>query len=155
MRLPFFRNPSRIEELFKAIDRWQNTPFVDHGRVCGAGVDCIQFAACVLIELGQLDAFDPGPYTLDGGLHGKESLVVKWLDASPRFAKVDFRTHEPGDVLGFLSAKEGVVHHVGIALGGQSFVNAMPKYGVKVRTLRDPVWTRLLRVAYRPMEDVA
>jgi cell wall-associated NlpC family hydrolase len=158
MRKPFFDSDARREALFATVARWEDTPFVDHGRIRGAGVDCVNFAGLVLVEVGHLPSFNPPAYTLDGGMNLKESTVTKWIEASGRFDPVEGTVFETGDVLCFASCRESkIAHHVGIYLGtpGHNFVNAMPRYGVKIRTMHDPVWAAFLRRVYRPMREVA
>lgn len=157
----FFEAPERIEQLKQAVKAWIGTPFVEHARVRTGGVDCVQLAAAVMIECGVIESFDPPKYTIDGGLHRERSLVLEWLAGDPRFAAVSGTASAvhcaPGDILVFASARSAIEHHVGVYLGGPSieFVNAMPKYGVRIRTLRDGTWSRLLRAVYRPMEAQA
>lgn len=157
----FFEHPERIDQLQLVIDGWLGTPFVPHAMVRGGGVDCVQLAAAIMIECGVIERFAPPAYTIDGGLHRQRSLVLEWLDGDPRFARISGQASAvrclPGDILVFASARSAIEHHVGVYRGGASieFVNSMPKYGVKIRTLRDGTWSRLLRAVYRPSEATA
>ncbi len=157
MKAPYFRTDQRIEALMAEVALWLDTPFADHGRVRGAGVDCVQLAGLVLHRIGVLPSFDPPPYTLDGGMHLPESALCRWLEESGRFENVDGTLFMPGDVLCFAPARGvQIAHHAGVFLGtgNRQFVNAMPRYGVKVRKLAEPLWASLLRAVYRPMEEV-
>lgn len=157
MKAPYFRTDKRIEALMAEVALWIDTPFADHGRVCGAGVDCVQFSGIVLTRLGVLPSFNPPPYTLDGGMHLTESALCAWIEATGRFSKVEGTVYAPGDVLCFAPARGvRIAHHAGLFLGtgNRQFANAMPRYGVKVRKLDEPLWTSLLRAVYRPMEEL-
>lgn len=153
----YFSTPDRVQALQASVLSWIDTPFAAHSCVKGAGVDCVRFASAVMAECGVLRQLEFPQYTIDGGLHRERSQVLEWLDARPEFAPVanaKMGDCLSGDILAFASARGAVEHHVGVYLGGKSaeFANAMIKYGVKVRTLRDGTWIRLLRAVYRPVE---
>lgn len=153
----YFRTTERVQALQACVLPWIDTPFAAHACVKGAGVDCVRFASAVMAECGVLRQLEFPAYTIDGGLHRERSQVLEWLDGRPEFAALPNAKPSdclPGDILVFASARGAVEHHVGVYLGGRSaeFANAMIKYGVKFRTLRDGTWSRLLRAVYRPVE---
>ncbi len=148
---PYFERTERLGLLSAAAAGWIDTPWAPYSRVRGAGVDCVQLAGAIMIECGVIEEFTPPRYTIDGGVHLGESVVLGWLEASPAFELVT-DDRRAGDVLVFRSARSAIEHHVGVLLEGDRFVNAMPRYGVKERSLRDRTWSRLLRCAYRPVE---
>ncbi len=157
MKQPYFSTPERIAALRAEVGRWIGTPFAAHANICGAGVDCVQFAAAVFLKLGIIKSFEPGRYTLDGGLHSKTSALVTWFETSVDFMAIDPATAVAGDILCFAStkyARPAIAHHAAISLGNRGFAHAMPRYGVQYRSLSDPVWTRLLTCAFRPVEEV-
>jgi len=163
MKKPFFSTSERVDLLNSAAREWTGTPFAAQARIAHVGVDCVQLAGAILCACGHIGSFDAGgPYTMDGGLHLQRSMVIDWLDArGSLFERWDYKTAgmsslAPGDLLVFRASREGVEHHVGIFLGGSGamFVNALPKYGVRERTIRDATWQRLLRAVYRPVEEV-
>lgn len=156
----YFGSPERVQALEASVASWIDTPFAAYSCVKGAGVDCVRFAAAVMAECGVMREIVFPAYTIDGGLHRDRSQVLEWLNGRPEFAVMPgakLADCLPGDILVFASSRGAVEHHVGVYLGGRSaeFANAMIKYGVKVRTLRDGTWSRLLRVVYRPVEVTA
>lgn len=145
----YFSTPARCGRLAAAAMQWLGTPFVAHASIRGAGVDCVHLCGCLYIEAGALDVFDPPAYSLDGGKHLSQSLVLKWLDKSDRFKRVD-EVHF-GDLLVFLT--KGVEHHVGVKLDGETFVHAIKDYGVvEGNIVQDSTYAKCLRAIYRPME---
>lgn len=48
---------------------WIKTPWIHMAAIKGAGVDCAMLLACVYIETGLVEPFDPRPYPPDWYLH--------------------------------------------------------------------------------------
>ncbi len=63
---------------------WIGTPFHDHARVKGAGVDCAQLLLAVYHEAGLIPAIDVGPYSAQFFLHQAEERYLGWVR---RFAR--------------------------------------------------------------------
>jgi NlpC/P60 family putative phage cell wall peptidase len=66
--------------------RWIGTPYHHHGRVLGAGVDCVQILCAVYEAAGLIPATDPGNYARDWHLSRTEELYLQGLqtmDAQP------------------------------------------------------------------------
>ncbi len=141
----------------KTAREWIGTPFVPHARIKGAGVDCVNLPAAILIETGVIEFVFTGPYTIDAGRHAPASLLGIWLRQDGRFEEwpVD-EAPDPltplleGDVLCFRFG-HGVAHHVGLVTSpAGDFVHCLRRHGVIQSTLQDPTYRNLLTNHFRP-----
>lgn len=73
---------------------WLNTPYHPHGRVKGAGVDCVQLLIQVYAACGLIAPLDPGSYAQDWFLHRGEEL---YLEGVRRHA-MPVAAPAPGDI---------------------------------------------------------
>jgi hypothetical protein len=129
-----------------AVRSWEGTPFQDHQRCKGAGVDCKGLLWGVADELGFPEAQSEYAQTIDYNLRLRNGIPSARLKEG--FAALfDPVTDEwkPGDIL--LCKHDGQVGHIAIFDGERAW-NALPESGVKSRTLRslfhkyplDSVW---------------
>jgi cell wall-associated NlpC family hydrolase len=89
---------------------------------------------------------------MDGGEHRGTSQVLEWLDACPRFARVQLPAPPAfavGDLLAFRLGR--VAHHVGLVTGRHTFIHAMRNYGVIESRLDDPTFAKRFVALYRPV----
>lgn len=164
----FFYNEQRRLGLRLEAATWLGTPFFAHGKIKGAGVDCVQLAAQIYIATGFLDAFDPGPYTMDGGRHSPVSKVIAWIEVSEKFLKISegrvpqapeqiqqgLAERVPpmvGDLLCFKIMRNKVEWHVGVYVGDGLFIQALLNRVVSIGDLANLQAIRLAAI-YRPME---
>jgi len=152
---PFFlrEDGKVIEKLQMALqfeaEQWIGTPFAARSMVRGAGVDCVHLAAALYLATRAIDDFHPPAYALDGGLHTDESVVLSWLDAHPRFARIDESMKNVGDLLCFRFGLSE--HHVGVLVCDRYFLHAPIRRKVVYGSLTDPVYQRTLTAVYRPV----
>jgi cell wall-associated NlpC family hydrolase len=145
---PYFDRPDRVALLEASAHTWLGTPFVPHGDVCHAGVDCVHLPLRIYAECGlALDRAFPS-YTMDGGDHRGSSQVIEWLEGDPGFVRT--RDTQAGDLGCFRIGR--VPHHVGLVLSPTTFVHAMRNYGVIISRLDDPTFARRLMAFYRPLQ---
>lgn len=142
---------------------WIGTPFRGMTRRKQVGVDCVNLAAGIYVEtrvLREADCVFPR-YRLDHGTHHGESMVIPFIEGiiertgRLRLAAsgADARAVAmPGDLLTFTVGR--TEHHVGIALGGQTFVHVFCDYQVMESRLTDSIWAKRLTRVYRPIETV-
>lgn len=136
---------------------WIGTPFVSHARIKGAGVDCVNLPAAILIEAGVIEFVITGPYTIDAGRNAAVSLLARWLREDGRFE--EWSVEDPpgalspiqeGDLLAFRIGS-GVAHHLGLATSpGGNFVHCLRGHGVIESTLQDPTYRNRLTHHFRP-----
>jgi cell wall-associated NlpC family hydrolase len=86
---------------------------------------------------------------MDGGDHADVSQVLSWLEAHPRFRRVERLTLAAGDLVTFRLGR--VAHHVGLVLEPPSFIHAIRGYGVIESRLDDPTYAKRLERVYRPV----
>ncbi|MCC7376783.1 MAG: hypothetical protein IT581_19140 [Verrucomicrobiales bacterium] len=149
---------AKLRARIAAIAReWIGTPFVPHARIKGAGVDCVNLPAAILIEAGVIEFVLTGPYTIDAGRHAPTSLLVIWLRQDGRFE--EWPVDEPPDPLSPLLEGDllcfrfghGVAHHLGLATSpAGDFVHCLRGHGVIQSTLKDPTYRNLLTHHFRP-----
>ena len=158
--LPFFSEESRRNKLCLEAARWIGTPFVAHGAIRGAGVDCVNLVGQILIACGHATDFAMPHYAMDGGKHNRTSQLLDYLDARHDFVRVSSATGviappqvdwtQPGDVLCFTIGRSS--HHVGMLVRGKTFVHALFGRTVSFGSLSDGVFKRSLTAIYRPWE---
>ena len=163
---PFFNTPERIASLVVIAKSWEGTPFMPNAAVKGAGVSCQKLVGHILIEAGALAPDFPLPEEpMSWGNAQTDSLFEKFMAEHPeRFALVPlpaFQTAAPGDVLGIQNG--GCVHHCGLVLDAYGqFIHcirlhgASPRHaglaGVMVSNLREPIFMRMVKKIWRPLE---
>lgn len=145
----FFASPHNRNKLCLEAAKWIGTPFVAHGAVCGAGVDCVNLVGQLLIACGHERDFALPTYSMDGGKHNRTSQLTDYLDTHPRFAK-PFEPVQPGDVLCFKLGRSS--HHCAILIHGKTFVHALFGRKVSFGSLADGTFARSLNCFYRPLE---
>ncbi len=143
----FFNTPYKIAVLKDCAASWLNTPFVPHGKVKGAGVDCVHLCAEIYRECGLWTGYEFPKYTMDGGHHIERSQIIRWIDASKQFVEVP--APAVGDVLCFKIGK--TEHHAGILVAKDLFVHCWRKSGVTLSNLQDPTYRERLTKIYRPV----
>jgi hypothetical protein len=75
---------------------WVGTPFHDHARLKGEGVDCAQILLAVFEEAGLIPPTDVGGYSAQFYLHSGEQRYLGWVE---RFAhEVPLERVRHGDV---------------------------------------------------------
>lgn len=162
----FFSFPKRRIGLKKRAAAWLRTPFVEHGRIRGAGVDCANLVAELLKESGVEGEFNLPQYAMDGGKNNETSQVLLWLESDRRFYCVWHRDgvdpsplpYSPalalaGDVLVF-NLRSRSAHHAGLMITGEKFIHALFNHGVVMANLKDSTHRSTLVAVYRPLEDV-
>lgn len=151
---PYFNTTDRIHALQASARNWVGTPFVPHACIAGAGVDCVNLVVELYHRTGVWPVKPTLPsYTMDGGKHLAESLLLKSLDALPTLMRVDWSTGgspAPGDLLCFTTSR--VAHHTGIMLDEPLFIHALFSRVVTLGNLRDRTFARRLTAVYRPVE---
>lgn len=100
---------------------WLRTPYINHGRVKGAGVDCAQLLLAVYDAVGLVPAPDVGRYAPDWHLHRSEEQYLGWVE------RYCVRVLEPraGDVALFRFGR--CVSHGGIISDGGWRDNRPPR----------------------------
>lgn len=136
-------DPEAVERVARS---WIGTPFADHGRTRGVGVDCDHLVAEIYIELGLVKEFTPPPYTLDGWHAAQNNPVAEYLAQSGIFESIPTTTprHEwrPGDLITIRIGK--VPYHLGILLKNLRFIHALRPRGVIESSMSDATyWVRL------------
>jgi cell wall-associated NlpC family hydrolase len=149
----YFESDQRRATLGRVARSWIGTPFIPQAAIRGAGVDCVHLVGEILVECGQIPSYSLPGYTMDGGQHSGRSLAVEWLSTHPDFLQnVNATGWDPGTVLVFRFDEASQAHHVAIALGGGSVISALPRYGVRLRTLRERYWTDRVVASFTPLE---
>jgi cell wall-associated NlpC family hydrolase len=144
----FFDSKHMQERLLYHAGQWVGTPFVAHAGVRGAGVDCVNLVAQIYIACEFLNEFRPPAYAMDGGKHNERSQLIRWIEDSHKFARV--QTPAPGDTLCFLWRGQSE-HHAGLMLHGDDFMHVMERRKVQVSSLTDRTYQRTLTAIYRPL----
>ncbi len=155
--LPLELSPDLRARIAAIAREWIGTPFVPHARIKGAGVDCVNLPAAILIEACVIEFVLTGPYTIDAGRHAATSLLVTWLRQDGRFE--EWPVDEPPDPLSPLLEGDllcfrfghGVAHHLGLVTSPVGdFVHCLRGHGVIESTIDDPTYRNLLTHHFRP-----
>ncbi len=75
---------------------WEGTPYHNHGRVKGVGVDCAMLPACVYEAVGLAPHIDPR-YTPDWMMHRDEELYLSFV--LPHSREISQELAGPGDLV--------------------------------------------------------
>ncbi|MDB6024150.1 MAG: hypothetical protein JWM68_373 [Verrucomicrobiales bacterium] len=150
---PFFDNEERRKLLFSVVKSWIGTPFIAHGRIKGAGADCVNSNAEIYLECGLYERYDFPNYTIDGGNHAATSKIIEWLDASEHFENLaDVSSFQTGDMICFrIGESEKPAWHCGIFVSGKNFVHCVKRYGVQLSHIEDPSFANRIAI-YRPIQ---
>jgi hypothetical protein len=152
-----FLTPQLRAHIVQVAREWLGTAFVPHARVKGAGVDCVNLPAAILIEAGVIDFVFTGTYTIDGGRHAPASVLVRWLREDGRFEELPADPPPgplppllEGDLLCFRIGA-GVAHHLGLVTSpAGEFVHCLRGHGAIQSSLQDPTYRRVLTNLFRP-----
>lgn len=74
---------------------WLSTPYHNHGRVKGVGVDCAQLPAAVYEACGLIPHLEP-EYSAQWMLHRDEELYLAWV--RPYAREITREEVQPGDL---------------------------------------------------------
>jgi cell wall-associated NlpC family hydrolase len=137
-----------IREQLSAIARtWLGTPFYPHMAKRGIGADCVQLVMAIYKEAGLIPEGETLPkYSLQGGEHLNESIVLKWLSTCG-YVQPE-QTPGPGSVITFRIGK--VDHHVAIMISDTKFIHSARRFGVIEGDLRDPTFAKRLQTCWGP-----
>lgn len=143
---PYFLSAKTQEQLFEELESWRGTKFAENQCVKGAGVDCVRFAAAVLVRLGAINRFDWPRYALRGaGKLGEETILRTIRQNIPNLIECDDPVM-PGDVV--LLRNSGVTH-VGLLGRHPEVWHALVRKGVTDANLKDPVIARSIAWRFR------
>lgn len=151
----YFSTSERINALELAVESWLGTPFVPNAAIKGHGVSCQKLVGHILIESGFLPAgFELPAEPMNWSQAHNDSLLEQFMARhADRFANVELPAYQnalPGDVLGIRYG--GCVHHCGLVLSVGSFVHCLRDRGVIISHLREPVYMRLVKKIWRPLQ---
>ncbi len=148
--IPFFDDPENRAKLRAEAASWLDTPFRARAAVKGAGVDCVQLTARIMVACALIKSYVFPRYTMDWAKHHDRSLVLEWLTTCPRVIRVDdAESPRFGDVVCFKVGR--CVQHVGVALDPPHFINAVEGMSVSLCRLDDSTWQKRLDCIYRPI----
>jgi cell wall-associated NlpC family hydrolase len=147
----FYASADRQRLLAQVARSWLGTPFHPHAAIRGVGVDCVHLLAEIYRETGLFAGYELPRYTMDGGDHADSSQVLSWLEAHPRFRRLDLATEAlaAGDLVTFRLGR--VAHHVGLMLSEQTFLHAIRDCGVLESRIDEKTYARRFLLAYRPI----
>ena len=66
------------EDVVREALRWEMTPYHDHARILGVGVDCAQLPCAVYEAVGLVPHLEPR-YSHQWFLHRDEELFLEWI----------------------------------------------------------------------------
>lgn len=72
--------PEQTAAVIAEAESWVNTPYHDHGRLKGVGVDCAMLLLEVYNRTGIVTTDDPGFYPSQFGLHHNEELFLGFVE---------------------------------------------------------------------------
>lgn len=153
MRAVYFASPERRAAFVRDALTWKGTPFVPHGCVRGAGVDCVNVGKAIYAAQGfTLPALPE--YSMDEGKHLKLSKLCAYIEATGKFLRIGGREESKlatvGDTLCF--RYRGVAHHTGYMLARRQFLHALFGRTFTLGDLDDGNFKLLLTDIYRPLE---
>ena len=146
----YFADAERRAQMRAEAESWLGTPFFHRGNIQGAGADCVHFIAEVMRACGVIEGYVFPPYSRDWQKHQTRSLVLEWLEACPRFARLpDADSPLPGDVSCHRVNK--CVHHCALVLEPPLLIHALRGHGVDYGRMDDPSLSERLQCYYRPL----
>ena len=151
----YFSTTERIKTLEQAAAGWRGTPFVPNAAIKGHGVSCQKLVGHILMDTGFLPAeFDLPAEPMNWSQAHTDSLLEAFMARhADCFALVNLPAYQhalPGDVLGIRYG--GCVHHCGLVLSNGSFVHCLRDRGVLISHLSEPVYMRLVKKIWRPLQ---
>jgi cell wall-associated NlpC family hydrolase len=114
----------RRQRVLDEAESWLHTPYHPHGRVKGAGCDCLTFLAEVYEQAGIISHVDLPFYRPDRMLHSHEELYLEGVLEHGR----EVETPEPGDVVLYKWGR--IFAHAGIVFDWPRILHANAPYGV-------------------------
>jgi len=110
--------PEQQQRVVEIAHTWLGTPYVHHGDVKGAGVDCAMLLVRVYHEAGLAPDIDPRGYSTQWHLHRSEEKYLQWIhEYADRVAEP-----EPGDVVMFRFGR--AVAHGGIVVDWPTIIHS-------------------------------
>lgn len=104
---------------------WIGTPYHNHARIKGVGVDCAQLVAGVAFECGIIDKYTleriPTNYNPQHHIHSSEEKLLKLLKDFGCL-EIDKELTKPGDIVTFKYGR--ATSHLGIVVSDHTFVHA-------------------------------
>lgn len=169
---PFFSEPARTGRLLAGAISLEGTPWGANSCVPGVAMSCHLAVVWLLRQAGfPIDLKSIPRATSSWARHQTDSLVEKWLDARPEFARLIVPSGSlieqllPGDVLGF---KCGLcIHHVGLALphpvifpdgrtiDGPAFFQCLNGGGAVTLSQTEAAFKKHIACAWRPLEPAS
>lgn len=106
---------------------WLRTPWHHMGAVKGVGVDCGQMVAKVFIEVGLVEEFSTGYYSMQHHLNREEEMIIAIVE---RFAvPIPEEAIKPGDIVLYKFGK--TFSHLGIIVDWPLIVHAFVRTNVE------------------------
>jgi len=155
--IPFFAKSENQTALLLEAKTWLGTPFVTHGKMKGAGVDCGDLASLVYKAVGLDHPFDLAKYQVDIAGSFDIRQMLDPLDALPSAMKLDAAACridptiiQLGDFLVFHRGS-GMVH-TGIVMVWPNFLHVLRLRGVMFSMITDTTYLSRLTAIYRPIQ---
>lgn len=108
--------------------KWLHTPYLPHGRVRGAGVDCAMLPLEIYSGLGIVPQHDPGYYAPDWHMHRSEEKYLNYMNTFANATKRDQYTSLPGDLALFKFGR--TVSHCAIVVHAPFVIHSYIREGV-------------------------
>jgi cell wall-associated NlpC family hydrolase len=83
------------EDVVREALRWEGTPYHDHARILGVGVDCAQLPCAVYEAVGLVPHLEPR-YPRQWFLHRDEERFLEWV--RPHATEISREQAGPGDL---------------------------------------------------------
>lgn len=137
------------EQIIQAALEWVGTPYHNHARVKGVGVDCAQLCAGVAYESGRIneEALHNIPnYSPEWHLHNREEKLIEQLE-SFGCTRVDRSNTKAGDIICFQFGR--TTSHLGIMVNDTQFIHArVDMKEVVINTLNEE-WAKRWTFTYQ------
>lgn len=148
---PYFSTPERRQKLVAVARGWLGTPFHAHGRVKGAGVDCVHLWGEIMTEAGHLrNGYEFPGYYVDGGHHAGTSPLNEWLGSHQGFRELSFADRlEPGDLCTYRIGRQP--WHLAGCLGFPVGLHVMEGGSVCEMHFDDSTFAKRLCSVFRPI----
>ena len=151
----FFASEARQIALRCELDSWRGTRFFPNFGKKGIGVDCVQFVALVLVNLGAITAFHLPPYSWRSGGAAMRDRLLEAVNERPELLPIWDCSHTgwpellPGDVFAFSNGISN--HHLGIYAGDNILWHILARRGVCLANVTDPTIRSLTIAIWRPI----
>ena len=116
----------------EAARSWLLTPYHNHARVKGSGVDCVHLLAAAWIEAGLVSKIDPGWYSPEWHLHHSEE---KYIEGLLKFSRKVERDPLPADIAMFQYGRTS--SHAAIVVDWPLMIHSYRGRGVEYVKLSD------------------